>query len=126
MSTSEEIPLSVASKEAEAGQQPEIAESLEQDDTADTTQDNSKGKAPTVTVGRWKKLFIAVMSLIAFALLTTGISMITPFYTIVVSCTRRPFHHACGLEWEGEWGGGGRGGMKYRKGRTAVLRPDRV
>ena len=104
MSTSEEIPLQgVSSKEAEAGQQPE---SLEQDDTADTTQDSSKGKAPTVTVGRWKKLFIAVMSLIAFALLTTGISMITPFYPIVVSCRRHPFHHACGLEWEGE---GGRG-----------------
>lgn len=84
MSTSEEIPLQGADgKEAEAGIQPE---SLEQDDTADTIQDGSKGKAPTATVGRWMKLFIAVMSLIAFALLTTGISMITPFYPIVVSC----------------------------------------
>lgn len=79
MSTSEEIPLQgVDVKEAEAGKQPEPPEG-----NGDTQGRNSKGKAPT---GRWMKLFIAVMSLVAFALLTTGISMITPFYPIVVSC----------------------------------------
>lgn len=79
MSTPEEIPLQGVdvNLEAEVGKQPEPPEGN------GDKKGSSKGKA---SPGRWMKLFIGVMSLIAFALLTTGISMITPFYPIVVSC----------------------------------------
>ena len=38
-----------------------------------------------VTTGRWKRVSITVTTLLGYAFLNAGISMISPFYPIVVS-----------------------------------------
>ena len=58
----------------------------EQDDTADDTQGTSPStKAAAVTMSRWRKISFTVMTLLAYMFLNAGISMITPFFAIVVS-----------------------------------------
>ena len=58
----------------------------EQDDATDDTQGTSPStKAAAVTMSRWKKISFTVMTLLAYMFLNAGISMITPFYAIVVS-----------------------------------------
>ena len=57
-------------------------------DNEQGTNSNAKKPAAYVTVSWWKKIFTTVATLIAYMCLTTGISMIEPFYPIVVSCIR--------------------------------------
>ena len=84
MSTLEELPLqAVESKEAEESKHPGP---LELDDAAAGTRTSTKGATAPRTTSRWKTLFTTVATLIAYAFLNAGISMITPFYPIVVSC----------------------------------------
>ena len=47
-----------------------------------------KKAAASMTKSQWKRIFTAVATLIAYMFLTAGISMIAPFYPIVVSCIR--------------------------------------
>ena len=63
--------------------------------TAPLEQEDSKQGATIravspVTMVRWRKLFTAVMHLLAYTLLNAGIAMIEPFYPIVVSFTYSP------------------------------------
>ena len=88
MSTSEGIPSeAVDSKEAEDGIRTAHTGPLELDDTKGASLGNlSRSKtAVSVTMRRWKKIFTTVTTLIASAFLFGGISMIGPFYPIVVS-----------------------------------------
>ena len=56
-----------------------------QDDSPDDSQGTSPStKAATVTMSRWRKISFTVMTLLAYMFLNAGISMITPFYAIVV------------------------------------------
>ena len=90
MSTMEEISLQPHSNVAKEGDHTTRTETLEQDDTMDSRQETSlttiKGAASHVAMSRWKKIFTTVAALLAFAFLKAGISMISPFYPIVVSC----------------------------------------
>ena len=84
MSTFEGIPLQ--RKRTEDDNHPEA---LGQDDTTDNAQQTSSstpGPVSPVTTSRWKTFFITVGILFANALLNAGISMIGPFYPIMVSC----------------------------------------
>ena len=92
MSTSEEILLqalhTVEEEETEDGDHTTHKISQEPIDSPDTTRENlsmSKGAAASVTTSRWKKIFTSVATLIASVFLFGGISMIGPFYPIVVS-----------------------------------------
>ena len=89
MSTLEEIPLQPAgSKEVENCPHVTLTEPLEQADTTDNTQETSTSGEVTaglVVKSRWETVFIAVTTLLAIAFLNAGISMIAPFYPIVVS-----------------------------------------
>ena len=90
MSTLEEIPLQHAGgKEIENRSHVTLTEPLEQDDTIDNTQETSssgEGTAGQVVKSRWETVFTTVTTLLATSLLNAGISMIAPFYPIVVSC----------------------------------------
>ena len=57
-------------------------------DNGQGTNSSTKKAAAYVTVSWWKKIFTTVATLIAYMFLTAGISMIAPFYPIVVSCIR--------------------------------------
>ena len=61
----------------------------EQDDANNDAQGTSPStngtKATSVTMSRWRKISFTVMTLLAYMSLNAGISMITPFYAIVVS-----------------------------------------
>ena len=84
MSTLEEFPLQAAeSKEVEESKHPGPPEP---DDTVASTRTSTKGVTAPGTTSRWKTLFTTVATLIAYAFLNVGISMIAPFYPIVVSC----------------------------------------
>lgn len=63
------------------------AEQLVQDDTADNAQrSSSQGAVSPVTPSRWTTFFITVAILFSNGFLNAGISCITPFYPIQVSC----------------------------------------
>ena len=84
MSTLEEVPLQTTdSKEEEDGSHTTHTEPLEPFDSAQTT--TVKEPAAPVTRSRWKTIFTTVATLIAYAFLNAGISMIAPFYPFVVS-----------------------------------------
>ena len=84
MSTLEEVPLQAAdSKEEEDGSLTTHTESLEPDNSAQISTVKEAG-AP-VTRSRWMTIFTTVTTLIAYAFLNAGISMIAPFYPFVVS-----------------------------------------
>ena len=92
MSTSEKIPLQAVldCKDAEDGSHTAHAGPLEPDDTTVTSQETSSSSktaaAPwPTTKSRWKKMFTTVATLIAYAFLNAGISVIAVFYPIVVS-----------------------------------------
>ena len=81
MSTSEEIPLQgVDDKKVEVGKHVELQEQV----APQGTSPNTKG---TGAQSQWlcKKIFTTVATLIAYAFLNAGISMIAPFYPIAVS-----------------------------------------
>lgn len=90
MSTMEEISLQPHSSVVKDGDHTTRTEPLQLDDAMDSRQETSlttiKGAASQVAISRWKKIFITVAILLAFAFLKAGISMISPFYPIVVSC----------------------------------------
>ena len=77
MSTSEAIPLQAVSDKA-----------VEDDKRVESQgQITSQGtSSSTAAPSKWKKILTAVATLIAYAFLNAGISMIAPFYPIVVSC----------------------------------------
>ena len=58
---------------------------LEQDVTADFRRGTSSSEKGTVTKNRWKKIFTTVATFLTAVFLNSGISMIAPFYPIVVS-----------------------------------------
>ena len=81
MSASEEIPLQgVDDKKVEVGKLVELQEQV----APQGTSPNTKG---TGAQSQWlcKKIFTTVATLIAYAFLNAGISMIAPFYPIAVS-----------------------------------------
>ena len=84
---SEGIPLQLlGSKRTEDDNHPEP---LGQDDAADNAQQTSSstsGPVLPVATSRWKTFFITVAILFANGFLYAGISVITPFYPIMVSC----------------------------------------
>ena len=88
MSTSEGIPLQpLGSKKLEDDDN--HPEPLGQDDTTDNAQQTSSstpGPVSPVTTSWWKTFFTTVAILFANGFLNAGISMITPFYPIMVSC----------------------------------------
>ena len=90
MSTLEEIPLQhVGGKEVENRPHVTLTEPLKQEDTTDNTQETSssgEGTAGLVVKSRWETVFTTAATLLATAFLNAGISMIAPFYPIVVSC----------------------------------------
>ena len=90
MSTMEEISLQSHSSVVKDGDHTTRTEPLQLDDAMDSRQETSlttiKGAASQVAMSQWKKIFITVATLLAFAFLKAGISMISPFYPIVVSC----------------------------------------
>ena len=73
-------------------------EPLGQDDAADNAQQTSSstpGPVLPVATSRWKTFFITVAILFANGFLYTGISVITPFYPIMVSCVIIFCMHVC-------------------------------
>ena len=58
---------------------------LEQDVATDFKPGTSHSAKGTVTKSRWKKIFTTVATFLAALFLNAGISMIAPFYPIVVS-----------------------------------------
>ena len=90
MSTMEEISLQPHNNVVKDGDHTTRTEPPQLDDAMDSRQETSlttiKGAASQVAISRWKKIFITVAILLAFAFLKAGISMISPFYPIVVSC----------------------------------------
>ena len=86
----EEISLRpVDSKDVVDGLHTARAEPLEQDDATDNTQGtSSSSEVITVegTTSRWMTVFTTAATLLATSFLNAGISMIAPFYPIVVSC----------------------------------------
>lgn len=54
-----------------------------------STSTTIKKAATSMAKRQWKRIFTAVTTLIAYMFLTAGISMIAPFYPIVVSCKRK-------------------------------------
>lgn len=86
MSTSEGISLqAVDSKEAEDGSHTPHTVPLELDDTSQSRNLSRSKTAASVTMSQWMKIFTTVTTLIASAFLFGGVSMIGPFYPIVVS-----------------------------------------
>ena len=78
MSTSEEIPLqAVDSEKVEDGKD------LESQETSPSTKASKGTAAPSGW--SWKKIFTTVTTLIAYAFMNAGISVVAPFYPIVVS-----------------------------------------
>lgn len=55
----------------------------EQDDTTDDTQGTSPNTE--MTFSRWRKISFTVVTLLAYLFLNAGVSLVTPFYAIVVS-----------------------------------------
>ena len=73
-------------------------EPLGQDDTTKNAQQTSSSIQVTVspmTTSRWRTLFITVAILFANGFLYAGISVITPFYPIMVSCVIIFHMHVC-------------------------------
>ena len=92
MSSSEEISLQPQSREkVEDGSHTSCTAPLEQEDSRQGA--TIRAVAP-VTMVRWRKLFTAVMHLLAYTLLNAGIAMIEPFYPIVVSFTYSPYSYS--------------------------------
>ena len=80
MSTSEAIPLQIVSdKVVEDGKHLDSQEQIASRGTSSSTKE-------TAAPSRWKKIFTTIATLIAYSFLNAGISMIAPFYPIVVSC----------------------------------------
>ena len=98
----EEISLRpVDSKKGVDGRHTARTEPLEQDDAADNTQgtsSSSEGKTVQGTNSRWVTVFITFATLLATSFLSAGISMIAPFYPIVVSCIPVVINKALYLE----------------------------
>ena len=90
MSTLEEIPLQpVDNKTGVDSRHTAPTEPPEQDDATDNTQgtsSSSEGTTVEVTTSRWMTVFTTVATLLSYSFLNAGISMIAPFYPIVVSC----------------------------------------
>ena len=90
MSTLEEISLRpVDSKDVVDGRHTAPTEPLEQDDATDKTQGTSSSSEGTTvqgTTSRWNAVFTTAATLLSTSFLSAGISMIAPFYPIVVSC----------------------------------------
>ena len=90
MSTLEEISLRpVDSKDVVDGRHTAPTEPLEQDDATENVQGTSSSSEGTTvqgTTSRWVTVFTTVATLLATSFLNAGISMIAPFYPIVVSC----------------------------------------
>ena len=90
MSTLEEISLRpVDSKDVVDGLHTARTEPLVQDDATDNTQGTSSSSEETAvqgTTSRWNTVFTTAATLISNSVLCAGISMIAPFYPIVVSC----------------------------------------
>ena len=91
MSTLEEISLRpVDSKDVVDGLHAGRAERLEQDDVTENAQgtlsSSEAGMTLQGTTSRWNTVFTTAATLLANSLLNAGISMIAPFYPIVVSC----------------------------------------
>ena len=63
----------------------------EGDDTSRTEQDDTtvdtQGTSPSTQVkfSRWRKISFTVVTLLAYLFLNAGVSLVTPFYAIVVS-----------------------------------------
>ena len=53
--------------------------------TADTQETSPSTKVAAVTMSRWKTISFTVVTLLAYLFLNVGVSLITPFYAIVVS-----------------------------------------
>ena len=89
MSTLEEISLQAEdSKEVEAEdgkRHTKRLEPLKQDVTTDFRQGASPNNKGAVTKRGWKVIFTTVTTLLTAVFLNAGISMIAPFYPIVVS-----------------------------------------
>ena len=82
MSTSEEILLQpVDDKKVVIGSHTKHPQLLEQV----ITQGAFSSTKGTAAQCKWKKIFTTVATLIAYAILNAGISVIAPFYSIVVS-----------------------------------------
>ena len=90
MSTIEETPLQPRdSKATEDNRHTSCTERLEPLQVEDATGESASSAKVTVapvTTNGWKKCFITVTILITYAFLNAGISVIAPFYPIVVSC----------------------------------------
>ena len=94
MSTAEETPLQPRdSKAAEDSSHTSCTERLEPLQVQEATTESAQGISSSakvtvapVTTNGWKKCFITVTILITYAFLNAGISIIAPFYPIVVSC----------------------------------------
>lgn len=88
MSAFEGIPLQpLGSKKVEDDDN--HPEPLGQDDATENAQQTSsstQGAVSPVTTSRWKTFFTTVAILVANGFLNAGISMIAPFYPIMVSC----------------------------------------
>ena len=95
MSTIEETPLQPRdSKATEDSRHTSCTERLEPLQVEDATGESAQGITSSakvtvapVTTNCWKNGFITVTILITYAFLNAGISLIAPFYPIVVSCT---------------------------------------
>ena len=101
MSTSEEILLRpVDSKKEVDGRHTAPTEPLEKNDAPDNAQGTSSSSNEETTVqgttSRWMTVFTTAATLLSNSILTTGISMIAPFYPIVVSCIPAASHHEQG------------------------------
>ena len=96
MSTIEETPLQPRdSKATEDSRHTSCTERLEPLQVEDATGESAQGITSSakvtvaqVTTNCWKKCFITVTILITYAFLNAGISVIAPFYPIVVSFIR--------------------------------------
>lgn len=94
MSTAEETPLQPRDRKAtEDSSHPSCTERLEPLQVQEATTESAQGisssakvTAAPVTTNGWKKCFITVILLITYTFLNAGISIIAPFYPIVVSC----------------------------------------
>jgi len=52
-----------------------------------------EGTARQVATSRWKRVSITVTTMLSYAVLNAAISMISPFYPIVVSCHNKMSRH---------------------------------
>lgn len=78
------IPLQPFDKDGEEAK----ASSCSEQGAREAQENNAKGadEKVYVTTRRWKRVSITVTTLLGYAFLNAGISMISPFYPIVVSC----------------------------------------